>query len=142
MEEKKEINIRKKILVSLAILVGIVAYFGNLLFLKYKIDEVLLLKINKILSFAMLFLTIIIFEIAYKKDNGILAIFGIETLFIAISTLIMNTMIIRFNFSYKKYIIIMIAILALYYILKMSIIFAKEKKKYLNSLSDIRDIVK
>ena len=85
-------------------------------------------------------MTIVIFEIAYKKDSGELAIYGIESLILSICTLL--TIFIRMNYNNKfSYIINTIAMLfAIYYVGKSIIIYVKMRKKALKRASDIDKI--
>ena len=45
------------------------------------------IKIYNVCSIELLIFTIVVFEVAYKKDNGKLALCGVETLVISIYTL-------------------------------------------------------
>jgi len=93
----------------------------------------------------MLFLgvAIYLFEIAYRKDNGKLAIYGIESLIIAIFTLFLPYIIFELNEENKKYYLTASIFVASYYILKSLIIAIKIKSKHMNSnISDVKEIVK
>ena len=95
--------------------------------------------------FCMLFLGIAIylFEIAYRKDNGKLAMYGIESLIIAIFTLFLPYIIFELNEKNKNYYLTAAIFVSLYYILKSLIISIKTKNKHMNSnISDIKEIVK
>ena len=61
---------------------------------------------------------------------------------IAINTLIINNMMKRFNMSFKNYLIISMSVFLIYYVFKIVILYTQNRKRYLESLSDIRDIVK
>ena len=95
--------------------------------------------------FCMLFLgvAIYLFEIAYRKDNGKLAIYGIESLIIAIFTLFLPYIIFELNEENKKYYLTASIFVAAYYIIKSLIISIKIKNKHMNSnISDVKEIVK
>ncbi len=100
------------------------------------------INITKFFSLGVLIITIIIFESSYKKDSGKGALYGIEALMIAINTLIINNMMKRFNISFQNYLIISMSVFLIYYIFKIVILYTQNRKRYLESLSDIRDIVK
>ena len=142
VKEDNSVNIRKTIFENLITLISIVVYSILIIFAFGKLDEMGFLKVTKISSFVVLMLTILVFEIAYKKDSGRIALYGIEALMIAINILIINNMMKRFNVSFKNYLIISISIFFIYYIFKITIIYTKDRRRYLNSLSDIKDIVK
>ena len=143
MEEEKENNkiIRKKIFENLIIAITIMIYFIIINFSYFRMDENILLQGIKIASIVILIFSIIIFEVAYHKDSGRIAINGIEVLVLAIHTLTIWTVINRFKIEFDKYIVFSTYTFAIYYILKSIIIYTIEKKKYLDSLSDIHEIV-
>lgn len=143
-EEKEKVNnkeIRKKIFENIIIAIAMMIYFIVINFSYLRMDENILLQGIKVASLVILFLSIIIFEIAYKKDSGRIAINGIEVLVLAIHTLTIWTVINRFKIDFDKYILFSTYTFAIYYILKSIIIYTIEKRKYLDSLSDIHEIV-
>lgn len=96
-----------------------------------------------IFSFLFLGTAIFIFEIAYRKDDGKLAIYGIESLVVAIFTLFLQYIIFELDGTNKKYYLMASIYIAGYYILKSIIISAKTKSRYMNSnISDVKEIVK
>ena len=142
MEKEKNNQVNKELLTNICISIGIMIYFIfiNLGYINIELD---IFKIDlKVFAMILLGLTIIIFEIAYKKDSGKLAITGIECLFLASHTLsIMHvTTVCKFNFQY--YILTSSYVFAIYFVLKDIIIYTKERRNYLKSLSDIPEIVK
>ena len=143
MEEEKENNkiIRKKIFENIIIAIAMMIYFIIINFSYLRMEESLLLQGIKIASIVILFFSIIIFEVAYRKDSGRIAINGIEVLVLAIHTLTIWTVINRFKIEFDTYVLISTYTFAIYYILKSIIIYTIEKKKYLDSLSDIHEIV-
>ena len=145
MEDEKEKRnnkeIRKKIFENIIIAIAMMIYFIIINFSYLRMSENILLDGIKIASLVILFLSIIIFEIAYKKDSGRIAINGIEVLVLAIHTLTIWTVINRFKIDFGKYILFSTYTFAIYYILKSIIIYTIEKRKYLDSLSDIHEIV-
>lgn len=95
----------------------------------------------KICSILLIFATIVVFEIAYKKDNGEIAIHGIELLGLGILTLFMpyvyicRGMIFKFLYSFSSMYI------AIYYSVKALIVYEIELKKYITNLSDVKEII-
>lgn len=144
-EEKNEVkpgNILTTIFENLITLICIVLHYILIIFTFNRLDENMFMNITKFFSLGVLIITIIIFEISYKKDSGKGALYGIEALMIAINTLIINNMMKRFNISFQNYLIISMSVFLIYYIFKIVILYTQDRKRYLNSLSDIRDIVK
>ena len=140
--EEKPVNILNTIFENLITLICIVLHFILIIFTFNRLDENMFINVTKFFSFGVLIITIIIFEIAYKKDSGKGALYGIEALMIAINTLIINNMMKRFNMSFKNYLIISMSVFLIYYVFKIVILYTQNRKRYLESLSDIRDIVK
>lgn len=95
----------------------------------------------KICSILLILATIIVFEIAYRKDNGEIAIHGIELLGLGILTLFMpyvyicRGMVFKFLYSFSAMYI------AIYYSVKALIVYELELKKYITNLSDIKEII-
>ena len=117
MEDKKNEKISKKIILNIILLIIIEGFLSALYFISLKIEENIFFNGMKYGSFVLLGISIAFFEIAYSKDKGTIAIYGIETLMLAINTLVSVN------------------------ILKMIIIYTTYKRKYLKDLSDIKEIV-
>ena len=143
MEEEKEKNkiVRKKIFENIIIAIAIILYFVIINFSYSRMVEDMLLQGIKMASMGILALSIVTFEIAYHKDSGRIAINGIEILILAIQTLTIWTVINRLKIEFNKYILFSTYAFAIYYVLKSIVIYTIEKKKYLDSLSDIHEIV-
>mgnify|MGYP004598300207 CR=1 FL=1 len=143
MEEEKEKNkiVRKKIFENIIIAIAIVLYFVIINFSYSRMEEDMLLQGIKMASMGILALSIVTFEIAYHKDSGRIAINGIEVLVLAILTLTIRLVTARFKIDFGKYIVYLAYTFTIYYILKSIILYTIEKKKYLDSLSDIHEIV-
>lgn len=143
-KEKNEImtDTKKQIIKSGVIAVIIILCFAGM-YVAYSImQENLFTRAWQAITMILLGLSIIIFEIAYRKDSGILAINGIETLVLAFFTLTLEYIKIRFNIDVRLYVIIGGSVFLVYYLLKIFTIYTSGRKKVLNSLSDIADIVK
>lgn len=140
---KKENNkiVMKRISENLIILVTISLYFAVINFTNLRLTEVMFFYEIKIASMIVLLLCILIFEIAYRKDSGKIAIYGIEILSLSIYTLTMWTVIKKIKITINLYIIYSVLAYTIYYLFKSIIIHTNEKRKYLNSLSDIHEIV-
>ena len=138
--KEKKLKINKKIFTNITIAILIVIYFIFINLGFYNIAPAKFLVDLQVFSILTIGITIIIFEIAYKKDSGELAIYGIETLFVAICTLL--TIYIGMYYKTKfSYIINTISMLfAIYYVTKSIIIYVKMRKKALKRASDIDKI--
>lgn len=140
MEENNKI-IRKKIFENLIITIAVMLYFIVINFACLRLEQDILLDGVKIASFVVVLFSILIFEIAYHKDSGTIAIYGIEILVLALHTLTIWNTISKLNISFQKYILFSTYAFAIYYVLKSIFIYTNEKRKYVKSLSDIHEIV-
>lgn len=139
MEDKKYL---KKIWVNISIAAILMLYFIIVNILYNKLNHESLILTLKTLSVIIMAISIIIFEIAYKKDDGIIAITGIEILITAFHTLSILHVVQVSAFDFRIYILTSSYLFAIYFVLKSMIIYTMEKRKYLKSLSDIKNIVK
>ena len=139
-KEVKE-RIYTKIVKEFWMAILIFAYFAFLNYGYTKMMPEVYSQNLKICSILLILATIIVFEIAYKKDNGEIAIHGIELLGLGILTLFMpyvyicRGMIFKFLYSFSSMYI------AIYYSIKALIVYEIEIKKYITNLSDVKEIV-
>lgn len=96
----------------------------------------------EIFTIIFLFIAIYIFEQAYKKDDGKLAIQGIEILVLSTYTLTSRHIANKFDFDFKIYSLVASYIFAIYFILKGIVVYTKGRREEAEELSDIREIVK
>ena len=140
-KEVKE-SLRKEIFTNIIICACLVAYF-LFLFLgsvdKTKAVRVIDLKIFSIIYLAT---SIILFEIAYKKDSGKIAIHGVEILLVAIMTLFLPYIIFELDSKYQKIYYFVGEYIAVYYVIKCIFIAIIRKRKYSKDVSDIKEIIK
>lgn len=134
---KVSFNVYKNILIAVFIMI----YFIIINTVYYKVDTNKLLDILKILSMIILFMGIVVLEIAYRKENGRLGIHAIEIIVLAGYTLSISHIVELKKFRFANYILVSSYLFSIYYLLKSIIIYTKEKRDYLNSLSDIKEIV-
>ena len=137
MKKNISLNVYKNIVIAIAIMI----YFIGINSLYYKLEKNSLLVILKVLSIVILFAGIIVLEIAYRKDNGKLGINAIEVIFLAGHTLSIAHIVELHKFEFANYILVSSYMFSIYYLFKAIFIYTKERKDYLNSLSDIKEIV-
>ena len=138
---EKSIKVSEKIFENIIIALAIMLYFIIINFSYYRLDQNILQIELKILSVIILLLSITIFEIAHKKDSGKIAIFGIETLIISAHALSIMHVVQIIHIKFTNYIVISSFVFVIYYILKAILLYTIDKRKYLKSLSDIKEIV-
>ena len=136
-------NITKKdIFINFIVSIFIIMYF---LFVTLTSNGLLMkLKIVYLNIFSICFLTIaiVLFEVAYKKDSGKIAAFGVEFLFIATFTLFLPYIIFELDQTRRRYYLLCSIYIAGYYIIKAIYISTRSRVKYMNTISDVREIVK
>lgn len=96
----------------------------------------------KVFSIIAIVVTIIIFEIAYKKDSGNFTILGIESLIASFIILSLYYVLENNIYDYKKYLIMMVGIFMMYYLLKIIVIYIRDVHKYRKNANDIKKIIK
>lgn len=138
MNNKK---ISKKVFENILIAVAIMLYFIMINFAYYRVEQNILLVGLKVLSIIVLALGITILEISYRKENGELAINAVEILVLAVYTLSVAHIVEIQKFNFANYVIVSSYIFSIYYLFKAIVIFTKERRAYLKSLSDIKEIV-
>lgn len=122
--------------------VAIIVYFMILNIAYTKMEEARILEDTKIFAGVFLIAGLIELERAYKKDNGKIAVTALELIVLSLFTLSIIHMATLFNYDFRLYVVTFSYLFAIYYILKAILVYTKEKKEYLQSLSDISDIVK
>jgi len=127
---------------NLLMAIGIMLYFYFLNLGYINIEKSVFTTDLKVFSFAWLAATIILFEIAYKKDNGKLAIFGIESLFLTLITMYLIQIYFYLNPNFRLIPLLLPFAFSIYYIVKSIVMYVKGNKKYIKDLSDIKEIVK
>ena len=152
-EEKKKLTIKDiykninnivtgDILANLAYSSMIMLYFMFFNIQYEAVSELILTKYINISSIAFLLISIIIIEISYKKEDDNILIYGLEFMILAIFTLLIKHIPKLFNCSTQTYILIGSYLFAIYYMLKSTILYTREKQEDLRKLSDIKEIEK
>ena len=139
MKNNKKIS--AKVLENILLAVGIMIFFILINFSYSKLEETKLILGLKIVSGIVLIIGIFFLELAYKKDSGKIAINAIETLVLSGFILSIQHIVKTKDLKFQNYVLISSYAFSAYYILKAVIVFTKERKEYLKSFSDIREIV-
>ncbi len=135
-------KIKKEIFTNIIMAIVIIAYFIFIILgSNNSVKSVRSIVLN-VFSFLFLGLAIVLFEIAYRKDKGNLAINGIEALIIAILNLFLPYIIFELDEVYKRNYLLSTTFIAIYYTLKSIYISLKIRNKYMDSISDVKEIVK
>ena len=150
---KKEIEERKNLTSENAVTAGnkifkvflvaivVILYFAIIILAHIFLNKNDYVLTCRFLNLFSLGIAIILFELAYTKDSGNIAIYGIEMLAVSIIVLPISQIIYELNIT-KQYILMAIIAVTLYYSLKAFVVYKNEERKHLKSLSDIDEIVK
>lgn len=141
MSKETKAYIYKTIFINILVAIAITLYFIFLTLGNKNISTNTYITDLRVFGIGILAITIFLFEYAYNKDSGKLALFGVETLVVAILTLIAMYVYIL----YKDKILIvtgMCTIIAiLYYTIKSILIYVIERKNWKQGISDVKEIV-
>lgn len=135
-------NILKKIFRDLLKAVGLMLYFIVLNLAYSSMRQERLVGDMKVFAGAFLITGIVFLEKAYRKDNGRMVITGIEFLCLSLHSLSIMHIITLFKYDFRFYLLTSSYVISIYYVLKAIILYTKGRKEYLNSFSDISEIVK
>lgn len=138
----KQRKCNKDVLQNMICAVIIMSYFIMLNVVNQMYTIEIVKRCIQISYMTYLVIAIIIIEIAYKKNSDKLALYGVESMIIAIYIILMETIIVTFNFETSTYIVFSSYIFPVYYTFKSIIIETKESRNRLKQLSDIKEIVK
>ena len=103
------------------------------------LEKTLATKIYNVGAIIFLVFALTVIEIAYKKDSDKGALTSVELLLLSIFTLFAPVIFLKIQYNTIYF---TLALIAIYYTIKISKIYITEKNKYLNTLSDITNIIK
>lgn len=126
------------LLISIALMIYMIAI--NILYL----NEDMSVVSTSIKIFAMLLITIdiAIFEIGYRKDNIQIWIHGFELLICSILILSLQYVYLYVDVVIKNLFMLLPVFCSIYYVAKIIVKHIIETKRYQNSLSDVKELIK
>ncbi len=136
-EEEKKLSsvVFENLCVAIAVMIYLFFIILGFINIKEEIYNVDL----KVFSFIILIIAILLFERAYKKDSGKLCAFGIETLFLSITTMGLLYVNIELQHMFLSIAAIISLLFAIYYVAKSIYLYSKMKKKYF--VDNMKDII-
>ena len=137
---KKKMN--KRTIFNFLTIFAIVLYLFCLNISSIYTDTNIFLLMLKCFSILLAIISIIYFELAYRKDNERLFLYGIEILVLGIATLFSNYIYYIYFNSFNKIITCFTLVFIIYYLVKIFIARRNMRKKYYNEQNDIKEIVK
>ena len=137
--KKKIINrILKNTIIAVIVIVYLILL--NVLSLHIETDKYIIGI--KILSVVFAVISVIYFELCYRKDNGYLFMHGAEFLVLATITLFSVYAYSLFFVTYNSILLYILIFVIIYYIIKTICTLRFMKKEYYKSQNDIKEIVK
>ena len=137
VKEKIYTKLFKNFLIAIVILV----YFIFLNLGYSRLDKNVFKSDLNIFAGILIISTIAIFEIAYRKDNGEIALHGVELLVLSILTLFLPYVYLYRGIVFKFIYSFSAIYIAIYYVIKAIIIYGIEIRKYKASLSDVKELI-
>ena len=137
---KKEI--RKRILKNTIIAIIAIAYLILLNVMSLHMETTPYIISIKVLSVVLAVISVIYFELCYRKDNGFLFLHGAEFLVLATITLFSAYAYYLFFITYNSILLYILITVIIYYIIKTICTLRFMKKEYYKSQNDIKEIVK
>ncbi len=127
-EEIEKIN--KYLFQNIMVAICIIIYFIFLNLGHINIQGDVYVTDLKVFSMCILLLAIALIEKAYKKDDGKIAIYGVEMIVLSIVTVALIYINLMFSTRYAYIVTSISYIFAIYYLIKSIIIYLKIRKKY------------
>ena len=116
-----------------------------LFILNFAYTKMFLSKLEKdiqVFAGIFMFIAILWLERAYKNDSAKKLLTAIEFLVLSGHSLSITYIIKKYNFDFQIYLTASSYIFAIYYTFKSIIIYVRDRKRFLDSLSDVKEIVK
>ena len=135
-EEQDKMNV--EVFKNIAIAIVMVVFLNFIILGFINIENSVFLVDLKVFAVSILAIAIGVFEYAYKKDSGKIAIYGIETLILAFAMLAFIYLDIMCHSNFVIITVLITYTIAIYYTVKSIIIYQKMKKQYyINSMKEI-----
>lgn len=136
IEELNKIN--GKIFSNICLAIVIMIYLNFVILGFMNIESSIYITDLKVFSITLLFISIVIFEYAYKKDSGRYAVHGIEILTLAFITMAFIYINLILSDKFVYIVVLTLYVFAIYYVAKSIVIYNKMKKRYfINAMKEI-----
>ena len=135
-------QIINRILKNSVIAIIVIAYLIALNILSLHIETSVYILGIKVLCVVLAIISVIYFELSYRKDNGFLFLHGAEFFILATITLFSVYAYALFFVTYNSILLYILIAVVIYYIIKTIGTLNIMKKQYYESQNDIKEIVK
>lgn len=147
IEEKRKLpqtvkeNIKTNIFHSLIAAAIILAYLAAINVIYYSFEQEIFEHYMKYFALGIIIITVIDIELAYRKDSKKLWLIGVELLACGILSLYIPYIYLHTTEHLRNCVMVLPAILLIYYMFKSIIIFKQNQFKHRNNLSDVKDLL-
>lgn len=135
-------KIRNRILKNTIIAIIVIAYLILLNVLSLYIETKTYILSIKILCVTLAVISVVYFELSYRKDNGYLFMHGVEFLVIATITLFSVYAYSIFYITYNSILLYISIFVVIYYVIKTILTLKNMRNQYYKEQNDIKEIVK
>ncbi len=148
IEEKRRLpkavkdNISTDIFQNIVAAIIIVAYLCAINIIYYKFESSMFEEYMKYFALGIILLTIIVFEISYRKNSLKFCFIGIELLICGVLSLYIPYIYLHTTPKLRCGVMVLPVGLVIYYAIKSLLIFKQKQFTYQNNLSDVKEIVK
>lgn len=147
IEEKRKLpqdvkeNIKTNIFHNLIAATIILAYLAAINILYYSFEQKMFEHYMKYFALGIIIVTVIDLELAYRKDSKKLWLIGLELLACGILSLYIPYIYIHTTAYLRNCVMLLPAVLLIYYAFKSMIIFKQNQFKHRNNLSDVKELL-
>lgn len=131
LSKKEMLKINEKLFFNLAAAAVILVYFIYINYLHHHTPIEGFLRIIRLFSWGFLGITILLFEVAYHKDSGNIALISVEFLALAIASMMLLYLQAFFPDKLCSISITIAISFAVYYAIKSLVIYIKSRRAYL-----------
>ena len=142
MPKEEKLKMYKKLFEDIFIADIVMAFFYLINLGASNIETTVFIKDLKVFSMLLIIFTIMLFEYSYRKENGNIAIHGIECFIVSIFVLFSIYLYTMYLTEFDLILMVASIVCAIYYLGKALINYCKMKKTYLESINDINEIIK
>ncbi len=135
-------KILDRILKNTVIAVIVIVYLILLNVLSVYLETPVYIAGINVLCMVFAIVSVIYFELCYRRDNGYLFMHGVEFLVLATITLFSAYAYYIFSITYNNILLYILIAVIIYYIIKTICTLRFMKKEYYKSQNDIKEIVK
>lgn len=136
-EEIEKIN--KHLFQNILVAICIIIYFIFLNLGQMNIEGEVYVTDLKVFSMCVLLLAIALIEKAYKKDDGEIAVYGIEMIVLSLITVALIYIKLMLSTRYAYIITSISYVFAIYYLIKSIVIYLRKRKKYF--VDDMKEMI-